>query len=232
MTLISKDIHNQISQVGNAKKARWLENYVKHDIQSKGVGIPEIRKIIQQANKEHRISELAIDQQKAILNDLMSQVYTEDKLAGILFLQLFWKGKREKDILDLVQTWLDKRWISDWNVCDWMCVRILTPILSANPNLTLPYLEKWNYDSYLWTARCSLVPFAALKEVMFFKEDIKKLATVLIQREERFCKTAVGWVLRVISKQDQEYVRSFINENKIWLTKEVIGNACKYIDEK
>lgn len=42
-----------ITSKKNSEKALWLENYVKHDIKSLGVGIPEIRGILKQFEKTH-----------------------------------------------------------------------------------------------------------------------------------------------------------------------------------
>ena len=57
MKKISKNIQDKITSIGKPDKAKWLENYIKHDIKSKGVGIPEIREIIKETNKEHQITE-------------------------------------------------------------------------------------------------------------------------------------------------------------------------------
>ena len=89
MNEISKYIENKITSIGNPDKAKWLENYVKHDIKSKGVGIPEIRQIVKEANRNNRLTERDISEQMEILNDLMSRDYTEDKLSAILYIQLF-----------------------------------------------------------------------------------------------------------------------------------------------
>ena len=43
MKEISKNIHSKILSIGNPDKAKWLENYIKHDIKSKGVGIHAIK---------------------------------------------------------------------------------------------------------------------------------------------------------------------------------------------
>ncbi|HHJ50839.1 MAG TPA: DNA alkylation repair protein, partial [Phaeodactylibacter sp.] len=49
---------------------------------------------------------------------------------------------------------------------------------------------------------------------------------------ERFCKTAVGWVLREYSKVDEEFVLKFLSDFERWTTKEVVRNATKYIKRK
>ena len=60
---------------------------------------------------------------------------------------------------------------------------------------------------------------------------IQKACAVLINREERFSKTAVGWVLRDISKYDEDFVVSFVENNLESFSKESLDNALKYFDQ-
>jgi 3-methyladenine DNA glycosylase AlkD len=230
MKEISKIIQDRITLIGNPEKAKWLENYVKHNVKSKGVGIPEVREIIICANNDFKLTEKKISEQIELLNDLMSQEYTEDKLAVVVYLELFWKGKNERQTLDLISKWFDDYFIADWNVCDWLCVRILTPLLDTWTKQTITEFKKWNKNDNLWKARASLVPFAQCKTIDQHKNTIIEFSTELIKRDERFCKTSVGWVLREYSKIDIDFVREFLSEFENWTTKEVIRNATKYFN--
>jgi len=230
MKEISKNIQYKIALIGKPEKAKWLENYIKHDIKSKGVGIPNIRQIILEKNKEFRINQKSIAEQIELLNDLMSQQYTEDKLSAILYLQLFWKNKNERQTIDLISEWFNGDLITDWNVCDWLCVRILTPMVDSWTTQTIKELKKWNKNKNLWKARASLVPFAQCKTIDRHIDLIQEFSIELIKREERFCKTAVGWVLREYSIIDRDFVKEFISKNENLMTKEVIRNATKYLN--
>jgi 3-methyladenine DNA glycosylase AlkD len=89
----------------------------------------------------------------------------------------------------------------------------------------------WHSSSYYWKARASIVSFAESKSLKKYYKLLLKPMAVLIQREERFSKTAVGWALRNISKFDLEYVLSFLKSNAAYLSKEVIMNSLKYCDK-
>ena len=102
-------------------------------------------------------------------------------------------------------------------------------MIDTKPEITIHELTNWNSDSYLWKARASLVPFAQCKSLKIHNLVITEYAETLIKRPERFCKTAVGWVLREYSKIDSSYVNSFLEQNKVYTTNEVIKNAKKYI---
>jgi 3-methyladenine DNA glycosylase AlkD len=228
----AKQIIEAIRAKQNADKALWLENYVKHDIKSVGVGIPEIRELIKQFEKDTELSKSSIKVQIEFLNELMRNEYAEPKLAAILFIQLYWKSRNAEDILSISSSWFDNQWITDWNVCDWLCVRLLTPLLVKEPELTVPVLSEWNISQSLWKARASLVPFAQSENIANHNKTILQFSTELIKRQERFCKTAVGWVLREYSKIDAKFVTAFLENHKEWTSKEVIKNATKYIGQK
>ncbi len=225
----AKHIIEEIKQLQNAEKAKWLENYVKHDIKSFGVGIPEIRKIVQIFEKENQLSSQPISLQTKFLDDLMGNQFTEPKLAAIIFIQLYWKTNKPTETLQLTSKWLENDWITDWNVCDWLCVRLLSPLVDKEPQQTILEFEKWNTSTNLWRARASLVPFAQCKTIEEHISIILTFSECLIKRDERFCKTAVGWVLRQYSKINETLVIEFLERNKNWTTKEVVKNATKYL---
>lgn len=229
MNKITQEITRSIASISDPSKAQWLINYVKHDIKSRGVGIPEIRKIVIGAQGAHQLTKRPLSEQMEILNGLMGSEYTEDKLAAILYIQLFWKGSYTDETLLLISEWFDNELIFDWNVCDWLCVRILTPMIDASAALTIPALRTWNTDLNLWKARASLVPFAQCKTIGIHKDIVHEFSAVLIQRQERFCKTAVGWVLREFSRIDRDFVTAFLSDYGPYTTPEVVKNATKYI---
>lgn len=229
MKNISQTIQSRLTALGDEKKARWLENYVKHNIQSKGVGIPQIREVVKAVAKETALTDQSPEIQVAVLNDLVKQPFTEDKLAAILYLQLYWKTANAGQLLDLTGHWFDQCWINDWNVCDWLCVRLLSPVVDRAPEHAVPIFREWNADPYLWKARASLVPFAQCKTIAKHTDTIYNFSVRLIRREERFCKTSVGWILREYSRHDPDFVTRFLDEQREWTTPEVVKNATKYL---
>ncbi|NIT13613.1 MAG: hypothetical protein GTN99_05040, partial [Candidatus Dadabacteria bacterium] len=80
----------------------------------------------------------------------------------------------------------------------------------------------------LWQARASLVSFERVSQDLNYFSMIEKSCKKLIKRKERFAKTAVGWLLREISKQDEKYVKQFIQDHIKHFSAETIRNALKY----
>lgn len=228
MNDISELLLAAIQKQTNAEKAAWLENYVKHDIRSYGVGTPALRKLVQAWEKKQQLQQQSTTQQEAVLNAWMQHRYTEPQLAAILWVQLYGTAVEPQQQLQWVAHWLDQQWIRDWNVCDWLCVRVLKSLLEQHPDTTVPILQDWNTATYVWKARCSLVPFAVSKTLPSYQSWLAQGGAALIQREERFCKTAVGWALREYSKYDLDWVLAFLERHQAHTTKEVVRNATKY----
>ena len=213
------------ANTSDKSKAFWSK-YLRDEIEFIGIGIPEIRKILKETidNKSFSIKEL-----KNISYKLFQSRIAEDKLAGILVIQLFIINyEKDNEVVKLVNRLFDKKLIFDWNTCDWLCVRILTPLIDNKHFDSILIIKQWKDKEYLWQARASLVSFAQAKSLKQHMDYIDKAASQLIKREERFIKTAVGWVLREISKFDMQYVKEFLFSNALYLTSEVINNSLKY----
>jgi len=229
MSQLRQILFEDIKKKAAPEKAEWWNQYMKGEIPFLGVGIPEIRKVFVEKNKETSFSKLAMNQQVSIVNGLMRGNYAEEKLAAILYVQLYWMDWMKAGFLmNLVSEWFDDRHIHDWYTTDWLCVKILTPLVDSGDQEVIWKLKRWNQDSYIWKARASLVPFAQSKFITDHSRDIYRMSDILIRRNERFAKTAVGWVLREYSKHDLEFVLSFLNKHVKHTTSEVKRNALKY----
>ncbi|MCK4990937.1 MAG: DNA alkylation repair protein, partial [Bacteroidales bacterium] len=211
------------------QKADWWNSYMKGEIRFVGTGIPEIRKLLKEKNRSEGLDQLPMNQQVGLVNGLMRSKLAEHKLAAILYIQLFWLGNQKNTfLLSLISDWFDDRYIYDWNTSDWLCVKVLTPIVDSGDEKVIWTLKRWNRDPYLWKARASLVPFARSKCIGDHSESIERFSDILIRREERFAKTAVGWVLREYSKVDEDFVHDFLSRHVKHTTWEVKRNALKY----
>jgi 3-methyladenine DNA glycosylase AlkD len=54
----------------------------------------------------------------------------------------------------------------------------------------------------------------------------------VIRRPERFAKTAVGWILREVSRNDPSFVRRVVTENIEHFSVESLNNAIKTFDKE
>jgi 3-methyladenine DNA glycosylase AlkD len=195
---------------------------VKHKSQFFGTPMADIRKLM----KVFFLEFLAFtdDEQKSFLEDAFSSDYAEHKLLGILILEQL---EISENLLMSIKSYFKKGWISDWNICDWMCVKVLYRYHQEEEFSKL--IDHWVNDETIWLSRASLVSYVNT-DIEGNKKSIIALSKVLVLRSERFCKTAVGWLLRDLAKYDQVLVLNFVKENGHSITREVFNNIFKHLD--
>lgn len=224
-------VHNlqlRLEKVANKKTRDWWERYIKHDTIFRGVGIPQIREELKQWHTKEQIDILPLNDQLDLALSFFAEKYAEDKLAGVLFLQYYLYHKFDwKVLIPRFEEIFDNEYIYDWNVCDWFCVRVLGPMIKENGIPCAREISKWNNSKNVWQARASVVAFANYTKHSEYKLLMLGSCSKLIRREERFAKTAVGWILRELSKMDKEAVMAFIKKHARYFSKESLENGIK-----
>jgi len=190
-----------------------------------------IRKCLHKWHTENIEGVLSLEQQLDLSLALIKEKYTEDKLAGTIFLHEILIPKEaikpKRDIKRLAGLFSNGH-IYDWNVCDWFCMKVLGELIVRDGKGWAGPIYKWNSAPNLWQARASVVAFVRVSENRDYYNMIEKSCSNLIKREERFSKTAIGWILREISKHESKLVKQFIERNMSHFSIESLRNALKY----
>lgn len=222
---------NLINQHTNPAVKSWWENYVKNSAPFRGVKMAVIRKCLHKWHGEYIEDVLDLEQQLDLALALIKEKYTEDKLAGTIFLHEILIPKEvikpKKDVKRLADLFSNGH-IYDWNICDWFCMKVLGELIERNGKEWAKLISKWSSAENLWQARASVVAFVRVSENRDYYNMIEKSCSNLIKREDRFSKTAVGWILREISKHDDKFVKQFIERNMSHFSIESLRNALKY----
>ena len=127
---LSETIRLVLRKNTERKSKTFWTNYLRHEIEFIGVGIPKIRDIVNAAVIEY----CEPDEKKLIaaIQSLMNSKIAEDKLASILLIQEHLNGRiAGNKIIQLAESFFKEKLIFDWNTCDWLCVRILSPVINA-----------------------------------------------------------------------------------------------------
>jgi 3-methyladenine DNA glycosylase AlkD len=218
-----------LAAASSEKTKLWWEKYLRGAAAFRGVGIPEIRRILAEWRDETGVASLPLASQLDLAFALFEEPLTEDKLAGVLFLQDYLRSAfRWQDLLPRYAQLYERNWIFDWNTCDWFCVRVLSPTLKESGLPFARALARWRTAPHLWQARSAAVPFISVAGDPAFYPLIHSVCDALIQRPERFAKTAVGWLLREVSHHNQGFVLDVIRSQAARFSSESAGNALKY----
>lgn len=217
----------------NPRTKEWWEKYLKGVIPFFGIGIPELRDGVRALYAEEKLERWS-EQDKLNLSHLLFQrKEAEYKLAAILLYQEFWLAVMEPVvILNSLEQIFDEGLIFDWNTNDWLCVRVLTPLVQRAGEEILTRLDRWVKSEQLWKARSAVVALCQLDDLTPYKDRVQSYAATLLCRPERFARSAVGWVLREYSRRDMDTVLQILEDNKDHLTLEVFHNAGKYLEKE
>jgi 3-methyladenine DNA glycosylase AlkD len=232
---LTEKLQADLKQYANPKTKAWWENYVKGSPPFLGVKMPMIRTVVHHWHKEWVDGQMTGLEQVTLALQLFDGEYTEEKLAGTLFLQeiLLPSGAVEwRRDLDRFAALFTGGKIYDWNTCDWFCVKVLGPLIQENGLACAHHIAGWRQAENLWQARAALVAFVNLAGTDTYYPAIEASCQVLIRRPERFAKTAVGWILREVSKVDEPFVCQVITGNIRHFSAESLKNATKYFDRE
>ena len=221
-----------------AATREWWTKYLRGAASFRGVKMGDVRKAVHALFEDERLGErLSVGQQKDLALMLLEEDYTEDKLAGVLFLQeillpagaLDWHSD-----LPRFARLFDEGYIRDWNVCDWFCVKVLGPMVEQHGEACARAISEWRGAQSVWQQRASVVAFVNLaskgdRNFPGFTEMVLDNCSYLLGSQERFAQTGVGWVLRELSRSDQGRVIAFVEATLDRFSREALKNTIKYL---
>ena len=149
-------LQDRLQQHADPAVKAWWENYVKDSAPFRGVKMAVIRSELHKWHTERIAGSLDADQQVDLALALFDEAFSEDKLAGTLFLQeiLSPAGAIQwwRDVDRFAQLFAADK-IGDWNVCDWFCVKVLGPLIQKEGEACARAISEWRGASNLWQAQ-------------------------------------------------------------------------------
>ncbi len=99
--------------------------------------------------------------------------------------------------------------LDNWAVCDNLAMFGVEPIVYSNPELVLPLSEKWIKDKNKWIKRFGVVSLRGYKMIQI-TDRVLKILNVVMEDKDKDIKKAVSWILREITKKNQDEVAKFL----------------------
>ena len=213
----------------------WWERYLKGTARFRGVPMAGVREVAHATAVEAGLDALDADERKRIAYALLEQPETEDKLAGVLLLRERWLDDMGVADLPDLAALFDGGHVADWGICDWLCVKVLAPLVERDGRGFAEALATWTDAPGLWRRRAAAVSFAPPAprgDGVFDGFTALALATAArnVRDAERFSQTGVGWLLRELSKAEPDAVRAFVAEHEESLSREARRMALAKIE--
>jgi 3-methyladenine DNA glycosylase AlkD len=227
----------ELIRAADPQKREWWERYLKGTIEFYGVPMATIRRGVREWAGD--VSDL--DELRSAALSLLEQPIAEQKLAGILVMQellLPREGMSAERDLPLIAQLFDAGHIADWNTTDWLCIRVLGPMIQTGGRATADSLANWAWSAPgLWRRRAgavAFVPVAATGNELFtgLVDLIIAICEHLAADEARFIQTAIGWVLRDLSDREPDRVYGFLDSHHPILSREAVRMAAARLSDQ
>jgi 3-methyladenine DNA glycosylase AlkD len=221
-----------------AARREWWTKYLRGAASFRSVKMKDVRTAAHGWFEGVRLAEhLSVGQQKDLALMLLEEDYTEDKLAGVLFLQEILLPAGALDWHSEVPRFarlFDRGYIRDWSICDWFCVKVLGPLIEQQGEACARAISEWRKADSVWQRRASVVTFVNLagkgdRTFPGFTEMVLENCSRLLGSQERFAQTGVGGILRELSRSDQGRGIKFVEANQARFSREALKNAIKYL---
>lgn len=198
-----ESIRSTLRSAGDAERARGAQAYMKSEMPSWGVRVPEVRRIVKTAALGFPPSSPE-DLRQAVLQLWRGAEAREERYAAIDLTGL----RMVKEDLDMLPVYEEIiRTGAWWDLVDGVSHRICA-LLLAHPDTMTPLLLQWSTDDDMWVRRASITAQLGAKS----KTDRALLAGIIqpnLADKEFFIRKAIGWALREYSKTDPEWVQAF-----------------------
>ncbi|MEV7662144.1 DNA alkylation repair protein [Paenarthrobacter sp. NPDC089316] len=202
-----ESIRSALRSAGDADRARGAQAYMKSEMPSHGVRVPEVRRIVKAAAKAFPPSSPE-ELRNAVMTLWREADAREERYAAIDLTGL----RMVRDDLLMMPVYEEIiRTGSWWDLVDGVSHRICV-LLSAHRDAMTPVLLDWAVDGDMWIRRAAITAQLGAKSAT----DTALLARVItanLADKEFFIRKAIGWALREYSKTDPEWVKAFVEEN-------------------
>lgn len=205
-------IRSSLRSSADAERGRGAQAYMKSEMPSLGVRVPEVRRIVKEAAKQfppHSAEHL-----REAIFDLWRNAEAREERYAAIDLTGMRMVKSDLAMLPVYEEII--RTGAWWDLVDGVAHRIGN-LLLQHPGTMTPILLKWSTDSDMWIRRASITAQLGSKGAT----DASLLAAVIqanLEDKEFFIRKAIGWALREYSKTDPGWVRAFVEDNAALLS--------------
>ena len=131
---------------------------------------------------------------------------------------------RKNDIKKIEKLIVTKSW---WDTVDFLSSKVTGELCREYPALKEDIRTSWSKSDNIWLSRSAILFQLRYKE----KTDTDLLCKIIAENSSSdnfFINKAIGWALREFSKTDKEWVKNFIQQNR--LNSLSVREGSKYID--
>ena len=119
----------------------------------------------------------------------------------------------------------------DWSTNDWLCARVLGPLIRRHGMVSAIRVAEWRSSGSLWQRRTSAVALRAVADQTAFQPLIAETVACLVKERQRFIQTGVGWLIADTSRHSPEFATELADRHIDDLSPEVIRRHLKLLPD-
>jgi 3-methyladenine DNA glycosylase AlkD len=193
----------------------------------RGAPIPKVRTCMRAWWADHGFADHPATVGKRIAIALIEQRMVEEKIAGILILHDMLGDQLRATDLPSFARLFEYDHLADAVVVDWFCAKVLVTLVDRAPNRidVARALAGWRDSETMWQRRAACLAFLKLapdgdEAMPGLVGIILTICATVVWSHERFDQTAVGVVLRELTRSDPERVELFFRRYALLMSKE------------
>jgi len=193
--VIAADIREFLRSSIDESNLRGRNKFFKEEINSYGISIITIRKIIKNTYSKLIKDPNMFTEVFIASCDLVKSKIFEEKIAGIILLGYTLKrNKKEFFDFSVVEKMFDKD-INNWALCDTMATDVIAPLIEIQPSYISQIMD-WIDSENRWKRRAAIVSIIKAKGLNDKKEITNKILERLKYDNDYFVKKALDWLRR------------------------------------
>ncbi len=219
ISLVRQELHLNIDE----KTSESGSKFFKEAVMLHGVKTALVGKISKQYFKE--IKDSSKEEIFSLCETLWQSGYLEESFIACNWSYYIHKEYEAADML-VFEQWLNQ-YVSNWASCDTFCNHSVGTLIEKFPS-ELPRLYQWAASANRWVRRGAAVSLIVPARKGMFRDEIFKIAELLLKDSDDLVQKGYGWLLKVASEADQERVFRFVMQHK----QEMPRTALRYAIEK
>ena len=190
---IVKQLEKLAESGSSEARLKWFRQQHKEiDLESYGIRTPEIRKLIK--SSKSRFKQLNLKEKFDLAKMFYKSAFFEQATIGDTIIELS-VSEVNPAYFNLLDEAVDH--FNNWASVDWLCLRVLQPLLMKYRAETLRLLKKWNLSDNMWKGRASVVAFVRkIGSSGEFTDSVLEFCDNLIWDKEDLVRKGVGWALK------------------------------------
>jgi 3-methyladenine DNA glycosylase AlkD len=217
---------------GSTARAAQEKRYLKSDLEFIGVAVPDIRRVVKSAVKEH----LAASDKRGVRLDgetavawalaLWREPVHERRAAAIEILQLAVTRLAAANLAIVERLIRDSR---TWAYVDALAGNIAGAVALRDAS-SWERVDAWAADEDFWVRRSALL--ALLPGIRAGRPDLPRFVRYsdpMLAEREFFIRKAIGWVLREISRKDPGWVATWTEDRLAEISGVTFREAVKHL---